>query len=181
MEDIADSALSQKSAHDINYLYPKLYQELRRIAHYQLRSSWDKNTICTTSLVNEAYIKLVSYQKEPPKSRSHFFAIAAQAMRQIIINYAESKYAAKRGGDWARVTMAALEKEKETDVPSLLLLNDALEELGKIAPDLEKLVEMRFFAGMNEKEIAEVLNVSDRTVRRQWKQARALLTKAMEM
>ncbi|VUD46178.1 hypothetical protein TDB9533_00771 [Thalassocella blandensis] len=179
VEITAETGL-EHNAGEIQNLYPILYAELRRLAHSQLRGAWNVQTMCTTALVNEAYLKLAQHQQKPPANRSHFFAIAAQAMRQIIINYAESKQAAKRGGGWQQVTLADVEKNQDHDLTILVKINDALNEIQILDKDLASIIEMRFFAGMTEGEIAEVLDVSDRTVRRSWKRARALLTLMLE-
>lgn len=176
----------EQDAGNIQKLYPNLYHELKRLAHSQLRGAWNVQTMCTTALVNEAYLKLAQYQHTSPKNRSHFFAIAAQAMRQIIINYAETKQAAKRGGGWQQVTLtdfnslADSNKNHEHKLTMLVKLNDALNEIQTLDESLASIIEMRFFAGMTELEIADVLGVSDRTVRRSWKRARALLTQILE-
>lgn len=179
VESRVESGITQ-GACDIQKLYPILYAELRRLAHSQLRGAWNIETMCTTALVNEAYLKLAQYQQKPAQSRSHFFAIAAQAMRQIIINYAESKQTAKRGGGWQQVTLADIDKSPDYNLTILVRLNESLNEIQALDKELASIIEMRFFAGMTELEIADVMGVSDRTVRRSWKKARALLAQTLE-
>ncbi len=164
----------------IEKLYPVIYNELHRIAHRQLNNAWDINTICTTALVNEAYIKLIGFDKSKVSSREHFFAIAAKAMRQIILNYAEKKRSKKRGGDWKRVTGIDNLNQSEQDFETLLSVDRALKELEQIDQNLAQLVELRFYAGMTEEELAQVFEVTTRTVRRNWKKAKAFLAQTMQ-
>ena len=159
----------------MNRLFPAVYHELHYIAHKQLRSSWSAGTICTTALVNEAWIKLIKSPQSHLANRSHFYAVAAKAMRQILINYAEERQALKRGGDWQKVTFDDALIQPEQNLQNLLAVNDALVKVEAIDAGLAALVEMRFFAGMTENEIADALNVTDRTVRRNWIKAKALL------
>ncbi len=164
----------------VNALLPVIYQQLRLIAHRQLRKAWDMDTLCTSALVSEAYIKLFGRDNQHIENRVHFFALAATAMRQIIINYAEQKNAGKRGGDWQRVTLEDEIEQEDPNIKTLLAVDNALEELGKIDSKLARLVELRFFSGMTESEIAELFSVSDRTVRRNWQKARLLLAQALQ-
>ena len=154
-------------------------QELHQIAHRQLVKSWSVDTICATVLVNEAYIKLVNSQQVSFSNRAHFFAIAATAMRQIIINYAQQKQTKKRGDGWQKVTYEEAFISDQQHPELLLSVSYALDEVEAIDPDLARLVEMRFFAGMTEAEIAAIMGVTDRTVRRNWKKAKALLMHAL--
>ena len=164
----------------MEYLFPVVYQELRDIARQQLRKAWSVETISTTALVNEAYLKLVNHQQSSPSNRAHFFAIAATTMRHVLINYAEQKQAQKRGGDWQQVTFndAAIKEEKNTN--TLLAVNEALAQVKMVDGELARLVELRFFAGMTESEIAALFDLSERSVRRNWIKAKALLAKALE-
>jgi RNA polymerase sigma factor (TIGR02999 family) len=164
----------------MNRLFPVVYQELHRIAHKQLKKSWSVETICTTALVNEAWIKLAKGPPSQLANRSHFFAIAAKAMRQILINYAEERRAVKRGGDWQKTTLDEALKQPESNLQNLLAIDSALTKIESIDASLVALVEMRFFAGMTETEIAEALGVTDRTVRRNWIKAKALLARMLE-
>ncbi len=163
----------------INDLFPAVYQELHAIANRQLRKSWSVETICATVLINESYLKLIQGQQVDFTDRAHFFAIAATAMRQIILNYAAQKQTAKRGADWKRVTVEEALLVDEHHADTLLSIGLALEQVASIDEQLAHLVEMRFFAGMTETEIASVQGVSDRTVRRNWIKAKALLMQAL--
>jgi len=163
----------------LNELFPVIYKELRKIAHQQLGKVWAVDTICTTALVNEAYLKLIGNENLQSQDRTHFFAIAAKAMRQILINYSKQKQTAKRGAD-AQVTSSVEEiSDDASSLEEVIAIDKALTELEVLDPNLAKLVELRFFAGMTEVEAAEVLEVSDRTVRRNWLKAKMLLAKAM--
>ncbi len=165
---------------DVDALYDDVYAELRRVAKKQMQKVWSVGTISTTALVNESYLKLAKLQSVQFENKAHFFAVAATAMRQILINYAEQKGAQKRGGDWLKVTYQEPLHESEMEVKTLLAVNDALDEIREIDADLAQLVELRFFAGMTESEIAEVFQVNERTVRRNWKKAKMLLKHALE-
>lgn len=179
--DITQLLNDHLRGHDevLDHLFPVVYQELRKIARNQLRKVWAVDTICTTALVNEAYLKLLNNQQAQAGNREHFFAIAATAMRHVLINYAEHKQAQKRGGDWQQVTFDEAGLQGAQNVSTLLAVNDALEEIRALDEDLARLVEMRFFGGMNETEIAVVLAVNERTVRRNWQKARTLLSQCL--
>ena len=129
-----------------------------------------------TELVHEAYVKLSAGGAEAAVDRSHFLAIAARAMRQVLVDEARHRQAAKRGGGWKRATLSGSHWVADFDVDELLTLNDALDELD---PRQRQVVECRFFAGMDEGEIAEALGVTERTVRRDWVKARAWLYRAL--
>jgi RNA polymerase sigma factor (TIGR02999 family) len=161
-------------------LFGIVYQELRRIARQQLNKAWSVETIQATSLVNEAYLKLLDQNQCDVNDRAHFFALSATAMRQIIINYAEQKQAKKRGGDWVQTTLTGVDLANEINIDNVVFVDKALKSLQEIDPDLCQLVELRFFAGMSETEIAVVMKVTERTVRRNWRKAKALLTRIME-
>ncbi|WP_196137242.1 ECF-type sigma factor [Aliikangiella sp. G2MR2-5] len=159
-------------------LFPAIYKELRQIAHRQLGKVWSVDTICTTVLVNEAYLKLVGSKKLESNDRSHFFAIAAKAMRQILINYSKQKQTLKRGLEW-QATASIDELSVNSKLEQIISIDEALRELESLDPDLVKLVELRFFAGLNEQETAKILNISERSVRRNWQKAKALLARAL--
>lgn len=157
-------------------LIPLVYAELHQIARRQLRQLRPGDTLGTTGLVHEAYLKLVDQTRASWRDRNHFFSIAARAMRQILVDYARHKHAEKRGGDAAAVT---LDEEHvaavQPDEVWLLDLNAALERLAEIEPRLARVVECRFFAGYTQDETAEALGVSTFTVWRDWTLARAWL------
>jgi RNA polymerase sigma factor (TIGR02999 family) len=161
-------------------LFGCVYDELRRIARAQLRRLRPGQTLDTTSLVHEVYLRLVDQTRTRWEDRTHFFAVSALAMRQILVNYARQRAALKRGGGWQRAAFdeASLVPEERAEV--LLDLDDALTRLALYDERLSRVVEYRFFGGLTEEEIAAVLGVTERTVRRDWNKARALLTSFLE-
>jgi RNA polymerase sigma factor (TIGR02999 family) len=156
----------------VERLIPLIYEDLRRLAHGHIRREHEPRTLDATSLVHEAYMKLAVGGALVADDRAHFLAIAARAMRQVLVDEARRRKSVKRGGEWARTTLSGARHPVDFDPDELLALDqalDALDERGR------KVVELRFFAGMEEAEIAAVLGVSDRTVRREWTKARAQL------
>jgi RNA polymerase sigma factor (TIGR02999 family) len=159
----------------LDALLPVIYQELRRLARFQLRKERPDHTLQSAALVNEAYLRLIGLNSPQWESRTHFFAIAAQLMRQILVDYARRHVAAKRGGGACKLSLedaVVLSKREPVDV---LLLDDALKALAKIDPRQSKVVELRFFAGLSLEEISGVLDIAPATVQRDWTAARAWL------
>lgn len=156
-------------------LTPIVYEELRRLARHYLQSS-SSNTLQPTALVHEAYLKLADPNTAAADSQTHFCAIAAVAMRHVLIDHARNVNRLKRGGDRHRVTLSGVDVEgafdDDVDVEAI---EAALANLAKLDPRATRVVEMRFFAGMGEAEIAKVLGVTERTVRNDWRMARAWL------
>ena len=156
--------------------YGLLYDELRRLAAARLRPHRAMTLLDTTSVVHEAYLRIVGGGGLPVESRRHFFAYASQVMRSVIVDAARAKQSGRRGGGVERVVLDTGLAERigapETDV---LRVHEALEVLAQADARLAQVVEMRFFGGMTEAEIALALNVSERTVRRDWEKARLLL------
>jgi RNA polymerase sigma factor (TIGR02999 family) len=155
-------------------LLPMVYDDLRRIARRQLGYS-NQRTLNTTGLVHESYLKLVDQTRIDYQDRSHFLAISARAMRQIIIGYARKRNAQKRGGGERAVTLDEGRIAINEEAEQLLALDQALERLGTRNPRLAQVVECRFFAGLSEEETAEAMGVSLRTAQRDWMRARAWL------
>lgn len=156
-------------------LMPLVYGELRKLAGNYMRRQSPGHTLQTTALVNEAYLRLVGSDQVNWQSRTHFFAVSAQLMRRILVDSARRKNSRKRGGDNLRVTLdesADVPLEKELD---MLALDDALDRLAALNPRHSRIVELRYFGGLTEEQTAEVLQVSTRTVRRDWVLARAWL------
>jgi RNA polymerase sigma factor (TIGR02999 family) len=153
-----------------------VYEDLRRVARRQLARGFNAQSVRPTELVHEAYVKLSLGGAEAAVDRAHFLAIAARAMRQVLIDEARHHRAAKRGGGWKHATLSGSHWVTDVDVDELLTLNEALEEL---EPRQRQVVECRFFGGMEETEIAEALGITDRTVRRDWVKARAWLYRAL--
>ena len=159
----------------LDRLVPLVYDDLHRLAHRQLNREGGGHTLQTTGLVHEAYMKLAG-GKVSAASRSHFLAIAARAMRQVLVDYARRRKAEKRGSGVAAVTLNDGEQGVDVSPDDLLVLDEVLEQL---EPRQRQVVELRFFGGMEEKDIAEALGISERTVRRDWVKARAWLYKAL--
>jgi RNA polymerase sigma-70 factor, ECF subfamily len=162
-----DSALAE--------LTPLVYEELRRLAHHYMEGERPDHTLQTTALVNEAYLRLADQTASNWQSRAHFFAVAARAMRQILVSYARSNRAQKRGGGVARIELdesAILSPEQSKEIVDL---HEALERLGTLDSRKARVVELKYFGGLNYDEIAEVMKVSTVTVRRDWVFAKAWL------
>lgn len=161
----------------IDRIVPLVYDELRRVARRQLGRRFGNESVRPTELVHDAYVKLAAGGTGGALDRAHFLAIAARAMRQVLIDGARVRHAAKRGGvDWKRVTLSGSHWVADFDADELLTLNDALDDL---EPRQRQVVECRFFGGMEEREIAEALGITERTVRRDWVKARAWLYDAL--
>jgi RNA polymerase sigma factor (TIGR02999 family) len=157
-------------------LLPLVYDEFRALARHYLQQERMNHTLQPTALVHEAYMKLVDQTRVDWQGKSHFFAVAAQAMRRILVDHARSRQRDKRGGGRARVVLdeaVALSPQKDEDV---IALDEALEKLAKVDPRQAKVVELRFFGGLNVEEVAEALKVSKRTVEGDWMFARAWLS-----
>jgi RNA polymerase sigma-70 factor (ECF subfamily) len=160
-------------------LLPLVYDEFRALARHYLAQERANHTLQPTALVHEAYMKLVDQTRVDWQGRSHFFAVAAQAMRRILVDHARSRQREKRGGGRARVMLdddVALSPQKDEDV---LALDEALQRLAKMDPRQAKVVELRFFGGMSVEEVAQALGVSKRTVEGDWTFARAWLSREL--
>ena len=157
-------------------LFSLIYQELRSIAHYRLGRRRSDQTLDTTALVNEVYLKLADPAEIELKNRSHFMAVASLAMRQVLVDHARSRVTQKRGAGAVKVEFDEAQFGRvETQADQLLALDEALTNLSKLDERQTKVVEMRFFVGLSVAEIAAALGVTDRTVKRDWKVARAFL------
>ena len=159
----------------VDALMPLVYKQLHVMAEGQLRRERPGHTINATSLIHEAYFKLVGQEKATWQNRSHFFSIAAMAMRRILINYAASRVAQKRGGGSPIATYNEELHGREVKAQELLDLDEALKKLSELSQRQGKVVEFSFFGGLTHEEIAEILKVSVPTVRRDWRLARAWL------
>lgn len=155
-------------------LFSRLYDELQRMAHRQLGSSGGA-TLDTAGLINETYLRVVDQTRVQWHDRAHFFAYAAQAMRHVLVDRARRRTAKKRGGGQRPLTFTERAVALDESPEILLDLNDALEALATEDPRLARVVDLRFFAGLTEEESASILDVSARTVRRDWFKARAFL------
>jgi RNA polymerase sigma factor (TIGR02999 family) len=154
--------------------YAAAYDELRRLARRQLRALRPGDTLATTALVNEAFLKLVRHPVGCA-DRHHFFALAARAMRQILVDYARERQSRKRGGGLHQTTLDAANLSVEAIAAEMIDIDAALTRLASVDEWLGRLVEWRFFGGMTEEEIAEAEGIATRTVRRDWQKARAFL------
>src|SRR6266487_5773667 len=156
-------------------LIPLVYEELRRLSHHYMEGQRSDHTLQTTALVNEAYLRLADQTNPNWQGRAHFFAVAARAMRQILVSYARSNRAQKRGGGGARIELdeAAIVSPEESK--EIVDLDEALERLATLDSRKARVVELKFFGGLNYDEIAEVLKIARRTARRDWEFARIWL------
>lgn len=176
-ELLIDIRNGDKSAYD--ELFPKVYDQLRQIATYQIKREYKNPTIRKTALVHEVYLKLMNESDVDWQNRAHFFAIAARAMRQILVDLARKKKAQKRGGNQTLLSFDEDYIDFSNHAEQLIELNDLINKLSKFDERKSKVVEMRFFGGMTVREIAEFLNVSTRTVDRDWLKARSWLYKEL--
>lgn len=158
-------------------LTPIVYDELHRLAGRYMRREQAGHTLQTTALLNEAYLRLIGSSRVRWQSRAHFYAVAAQLMRRILVDFARSRTYRKRGGGWHRVTLSdGIPQRQEVD---LAALNDALDRLERLDPRKARVVELRFFGGLSLEESAEALNVSTDTIGRDWRAAKAWLTREL--
>jgi RNA polymerase sigma factor (TIGR02999 family) len=172
-------AWSQGDKAALDKLTPLVHDELRHLAHRYMSRERAGHTLQTTALVNEAYLRLVDQRNVQWQNRAHFFAVAAQVMRHILIDHARTQTRAKRGGDAPHVSIEDAETMSPERAAELLALDDALNELGKIDARRSKVVELRYFGGLSIEETAEVLKVKPITVSRDWRWARAWLFRAL--
>jgi|SRR5687767_13529627 len=164
----------------LDRLVPLVYEELRVLARRALRGGRPGQTLQTTALVHEAYLRLVDQKRTQWQNRGHFMAIAAQAMRRVLVDHARRRAAAKRGGGDVRVTLGDVANGDAGKDVEVLAVDQALRELEKVDLQLARLVELRFFAGLSVAETAEVLQVSRATVGREWSAARAWLFRELK-
>ena len=167
----------------LNRLTPLVYDELRRMARRYMRKERAGNTLQTTALINEAYLRLVDVQSVGWQDRAHFFAVSAQVMRRILVDAARARGSAKRGGLVIRVDhSAAVDLDQIPEIgrsAELIALDDALKALAEIDPRKARVIEMRFFGGLSVEETASVLGISPQSVLRDWKLAKAWLIREM--
>ena len=159
----------------LDRVVPLVYQELRRLAHRQMRRERPGDTLQTTALVNEAYLRLIDYERVRPRDRGHFMAIAAQAMRRILIERARGRRANKHGSGGHKISLDDAEQVSDQRAADLVALDEALAGLTAIDSRKGQVVELKYFGGMTIEEIAEVLGVSTPTVERDWRMAKVWL------
>ena len=171
--------LSAGDQEAVNMLVPVLYDELRRLAAYYLRKERSDHTLQATALVHEAYVRLVDQREVEWKNRNHFFGVAAQLMRRVLLDHARKHQAAKRGGPLPKLKLDDAVAMCEENAAELVALDGLLTRLSTIDPRQTRVVELRFFGGMSVEETAEVMNISPATVKREWAMAKAWFAREM--
>lgn len=166
--EMEDNATSKAFDH----LFPIIYDTMKSMANYHLDREYDAITIQPTELVHELYIKLVDQSRVTANSRKHFYGIASHCMRQILVDHARKKKADKRGGSNFEITLHPEEIAKEEHEENIVAIDEVLEKLYSIDERAASIVEMKFFSGLSSSQIAEILNVSEKTVKRDWKKAK---------
>jgi len=174
---LADWGKGDRSA--LDKLFPLVHSELRRIAQRQMSQERPGHTLQATALVNEAYLKLAGQQGFDWQNRAHFFAVCAQVMRHILIDHARAHARDKRGGGAVKVSLNDALVVAEDQASHFIALDEALRVLERLDPQKGKIIELRYFGGLSVEEAAEVMNVSPRTVRREWQRAKAWLYRMM--
>ena len=163
----------------LDSLMPLVYEELRRLAHHYMRSERPGHTLQTTALVNEAYLRLINVKDVGWQGRAHFFAISAQLMRRILVDFARSRHYAKRGGGAQRVSLDEGLAVSDGSYEDVLALDEALNSLASVDARKSQVVELRFFGGLSLEETAEALQVSIDTVKRDWRFAKLWLLREL--
>ena len=173
------AAWSQGDSSALEKLLPRIERELHQIAHRQMRRERPGHTLQTTALVNEAYLRLVDQTRTQWRDRAHFFAVAAQIIRRILVNYARDRAAGKRGGGAPKLYLDDVAALSDHGPNELLALDDALEALARLDKRKSQIVELRYFGGLTVDEIAEVLGLHPDTVTREWARAKAFLRREL--
>ncbi len=162
----------------LDELIPLVYAELRRLAGRYMRRESQDHTLQTSALINEAYLRLIDQKSVQWQNRAHFFGVAAQLMRRILVDHARSRSRAKRGGGAQMVSLVEQAVMSE-EVAEVIALDEALNNLAEMDPRKSQIVELKFFGGLTTEEVAEVLKVTTRTVEREWRKAKAWLHRAI--
>ncbi len=166
---------------DVDGLFSRLYEELRTLAHFRLSRSEAITMLDTTALVHESYVRFVKAGRVADLDPSQFLAYASHAMRSVVVDLVRRRRAERRGGGEIHIELSRIDVgQSNPGEDDILRVNEALDELAKVDPRLTQVVEMRYFAGLEEREIAAALAVTERTVRRDWKKARMLLSVALQ-
>jgi len=173
-------AWSQGDEAALEQLTPLVYDELHRLARRYMRRESPGHTLQTSALVNEAYLRLIDQRNVSWQNRSHFFGIASQLMRRILVDHARSHARQKRGGHAQRLSLDATAIVSKEGVVDLVAIDEALSELAQFDSQKSRIVEMKFFGGLTNDEVAACLNVSSRTIEREWRKAKAWLKAALE-
>jgi RNA polymerase sigma-70 factor (ECF subfamily) len=164
----------------LDKLTPLVYDELHHLAHQYINRERADHTLQTTALVNEAYLRLVKQSDVNWESRAHFFAVSARVMRHILVDYARQHGAAKRGGEFQEVVLDGEALLSSDRAAGLVALDEALQALHEIHPRQSKVVELRYFGGLNNREASRVMNVSEATIERDWRFAKAWLYRELQ-
>jgi RNA polymerase sigma-70 factor, ECF subfamily len=164
----------------LDQLLPLVYGELRKMARRYMRGQPTGHTLQTTALIHEAYLKLAGQEEKRWQNRAHFFGVAAQAMRHILVDYARAQQTAKRRGDAREVSFDETAVVTDERAAELVALDDALDSLAKLAPRQSRVVELRYFGGLSVEETAEVLKISVETVTRDWRMAKTWLLRELQ-
>ena len=159
---------------------PLVYDEMRRLAHRYLRRERPGHTLQSTALVHEAFVRLTGNAPPQWEDRAHFFGIAAHLMRQILVEYARSRNADKRGGAMIKLAIDSVDEPSAKPDLDIVALDDALNDLARIDPQQSRVVELRFFSGLSIEDTAEVMGISESTVKRDWNAARVWLYRELD-
>jgi RNA polymerase sigma factor (TIGR02999 family) len=178
IDDLLD-AVNRQEDKALDELVAAIYPELKRLAHFQIAGERAGHTLNTTAIVHEAYVRLAAGEGNW-SDRAHFLRAAATVMRHLLVDHARRRSADKRGGGVAPVTLDVGIHSEADDSVAVIALDDAIREIAKIDPRLERIIECRYFAGLSVAETAEALEMKTRTVERDWQRARAYLRRAME-
>ncbi len=171
--------LSRGNQDALAELIPAVYDELRRLAAYYLRQERSDHTLQATALVHEAYLRLVDQRHVDWKNRNHFFGVAAHLMRRVLLMHAREHRAAKRGGSAHKISLDETAIFSQAKADDLVFLDELLNRLATLDPQQERIVEMRFFAGLSVEETADLMGISTATVKRDWAMAKAWLAREM--
>lgn len=166
---------SEGNQSSLEELIPLVYQELHRLAHRALAKNSQGNTVQTTALVHEAFLRLIDVKQVQWQDRVHFYAVSANLMRNILVDFARQRLSQKRGGEMTRVELDEALNFSPNKGADLVVLDELLKELARLSERQSKIVELKFFGGLTEDEISEVLKISPATIRRDWQVARAWL------
>ena len=164
----------------LDQLAPLVYQELRRLARYYMAQERVGHTLQATALVNEAYLRLVDVKRMKWQNRAHFFAVSAQMMRRVLVEFARRRHRLKRGGEVQHVALDEVPDVFGEKEPGIVPLDEALKKLEEVDPRMSQVVELRFFGGLSVQETAEVIKVSPETVMRDWKTAKVWLLRELD-
>ena len=174
------TAWSEGDQSALDHLAPLIQSELHRLAHHYMRRERPGHLLQTSALVNEAYVRLIDWKNVRWQNRAHFFAVAAQMMRRILVDFARESRNLKRGGGALQVSLTQAASFVMHDNTDLVALDDALSALAQVDPRKVRVVEMRFFAGLSVEEVADVLKVSKETVMRDWRLAKVWLLRELD-